>query len=132
MSKHYYLENCSPEDVFSFNNGEATVKSEVVKVAIKEAVNYELAKILENYLKAKNIKINLSKSEENNVLQWLGQIVENKPEIGEALLNQGIPCRLLQPRQNWQNGRLQLKVSLEFVPDGNKEENNRSSSDEWR
>ncbi|ELR96449.1 KGK domain-containing protein [Gloeocapsa sp. PCC 73106] len=129
MSEHYYLEDCNPEDIFSFD-GEAALKANLIKEAIQEAVNQELPRVIENALKAKNININLPKTEEKNVLQWLGQLVENRPEIGEILLKQGIPCRLLKPQQNWRTGKLKLKLSLEFVPDQNPSKNWQSSLDD--
>lgn len=131
MSDHYYLEDCDQEDIFSFD-GEAAIKANLIKEAIQEAVNQEIPRVIENALKAKNININLPKTQETNVLQWLGQLVENKPELGEILLQQGIPCRLLKPQQNWRSGKLKLKLSLEFVPEQNQSKNWQSSLDDLR
>jgi hypothetical protein len=35
--------------------------------------------------------------------------------VGESLLSEGIPCKVLEPGQFWKTGYLQVKV--EFVPD---------------
>lgn len=133
MSEHYYLDNCSQEDIFSFD-GEAAIKATIIKEAIQEAVKQEIPQAIENVLKAKNVNITLPKTEESNVFEWLGKLVENKPEIGEMLLKQGIPCRLLKPQQNWRPGKLQLKLSLEFVPDQSQSQskNQQSSLDDFR
>ena len=131
MSDHYYLDDCSQEDIFSFA-GENIVKANLIKEAIKEAVNQEIPRVIENVLKAKNINITLDKAAEENVFQWLGQLVENKPEIAEMLLKQGIPCNLLKPQQNWRKGKLQLKLSLEFVPEQNQSKNWQSPLDDLR
>jgi hypothetical protein len=58
MSDHYYLDDCSQEDIFSFA-GENIVKANLIKEAIKEAVNQEIPRVIENMLKAKNINITL-------------------------------------------------------------------------
>ncbi len=128
MSEHYYLEDCGQEDLFSFGD-ESIIKANLIKEAIQLAVAKEIPRVIEYALKAKNI--NLPKNQEENVLQWLGQLVENKPEIGEMLLKEGIPCQLLKPQQNWRKGKLKLKLSLEFIPE-NQNKNWQSSLDDLR
>ncbi|TVQ43732.1 MAG: hypothetical protein EA365_12005 [Gloeocapsa sp. DLM2.Bin57] len=130
MSQHYYLDDCGQEDIFSFN--EEIVKAYLLKEAIQLAVKQEIPRVIEDAFKAKKVNINLQKDEEENVLQWLGQLVENKPEIGEMLLKEGIPCQLLKPQQNWRKGKLQLKLSLEFIPEQNQSKNYSSSLDDLR
>lgn len=130
MSQHYYLDDCGQEDIFSFN--EEIVKAYLIKEAIQLAVKQEIPRVIEDALKTKKVDINLPKNEEKNVLQWLGQLVENKPEIGEMLLKEGIPCQLLKPQQNWRKGKLKLKLSLEFIPEQNQSKNYSSSLDDLR
>lgn len=130
MSEHSYLEDCGQEDLFSFPD-ESIVKANLLKEAIQLAVAKEIPRVIEDAFKAKNININLPKNEQENVLQWLGQLVENKPEIGEMLLKEGIPCQLLKPQQNWRKGKLKLKISLEFIPE-NQNKNWQSSLDDLR
>jgi len=48
------------------------------------------------------------------------------------LLKKGIPCNLLKPQQNWRKGKLQLNLSLEFVPEQNQSKNWQSPLDDLR
>ncbi len=128
MEENYYLDDCGDNDILSF--GDYTVKVSQFRAAIKEAFQGEIPQIIDNALKAKNI--NLTTQDNFDIGEWFGQLLQNNPEIGQILLQQGIDCQLIKPNQAWQQGKVRIKVSLEFCPEGRDNKTSDSSLDDIR
>jgi KGK domain len=113
MKEHFYLENCNDDDVLS--HGSLMFKIGRLKEALKKCFANEIPSSLENILQAKMAtKLPFSSS------FWFNKEQDN-PYTWEIL-------RL--GANNWQKGKIRIRVSVEFVPD--EPENLESSLDDIR
>lgn len=101
MKEHYYLENCNDDDVLS-NNGNLMFKIRRLKEALKESFANEIPNALETTLRAKFIS-----QFSFGTHFWFEKDNDNS-QFWEIL-------RL--GANNWQKGKLRVRVSVEFVPD---------------
>ncbi len=105
MEDNITLQNCSENDVFSFQDETYKVGSLKDKIitALTGRVSRSFVSSLKDYQGVKNAAIEHSDELEDPNGEWF---------------NKGKECEILKPGSTgWQKGKVRLKVIVEFCPD---------------
>ncbi|AFZ33747.1 KGK family protein [Stanieria cyanosphaera PCC 7437] len=104
MELNEFLKQCKDDDVLSF--GEQLLKVGKIKQAITEAFKTVIPNQLYEYLKNSPHKIH---------------IIPMRPNFGQAndiWFEEGVKFSILRAgSKGWQQGKIKIKVTLEFEPD---------------
>lgn len=63
--------------------------------------------------KKDNVLIGHHTYQAKEFLNRLGEHIDRHKK--EKWIDEGVPCKILSPNQNWQTGK--IKISLQFIPD---------------
>ncbi|GAB4532647.1 MAG: hypothetical protein Tsb0014_17280 [Pleurocapsa sp.] len=63
--------------------------------------------------KEDNVLISHHTYQASEFLNQLGKHIDRHKK--EKWINEGVPCKMLSPNQNWQKGK--IKICLQFIPD---------------
>ncbi len=97
------LIECQDDDVVSF--GDATFKVGKLRQALDNSIGYEVGNALNNQLRLQGILSSNS---------YLDDIFSSSNEI-LAWFNNGRNCEILNlGSKNWKNGKIRIKLSIEF------------------